>query len=61
MAKYKELNELEILEKNPKAAKILEKYRAKLGKRGRPVQKEYGLGLPYTRPFQTRAKEKENA
>ena len=49
MKKVKGLNEKEILKKNPEAAKILAKNRKKLGGKVR-MQREYGLGLPYSRP-----------
>jgi hypothetical protein len=50
MKRVKTLNEKALLEKNPKAAKILQSNRKKLqGGRRRPP-KEYGLGLPYARP-----------
>jgi hypothetical protein len=50
MKKGKTLDEKALLEKNPKAAKVLEINRKKLLGRHRRTQKEYGLGLPYARP-----------
>jgi len=48
-AKREPLDEQALLEKNQKAAKILENNRKKLGTRKRRQRKEYGLGLPYER------------
>ena len=48
-AKKDTLDEQALLEKNPKAAKILENNRKKLATRKSRPRKEYGLGLPYER------------
>jgi hypothetical protein len=50
MKKIKTLDEQALLKKNPKAAKVLEQNRKKLGNRRPREQKEYGIGLPYGRP-----------
>lgn len=50
MKQVKTLDEKALLEKNPKAAKVLSANRKKLEGRRRRAPKEYGLGLPYTRP-----------
>jgi hypothetical protein len=48
--KKDKLDEKELLAKNPKAAKILERNRKKMLGRRRRRQREYGLGIPYARP-----------
>jgi hypothetical protein len=50
MKKKDKMREKELLAKNPEAAKVLEINRQKMKGRPRPRQREYGLGLPYTRP-----------
>jgi hypothetical protein len=50
MRKAKEINEKEILAKNPDAAKIFAENRKKLSARPRRLPKHYAIGLPYQRP-----------
>jgi hypothetical protein len=49
--KLDELDVKKLLKKNPNAARAFAKNRKKLGSGRSRSQKEYGLGLPYSRPL----------
>ena len=58
--KLDQLDVKKLLKKNPKAARVFVKNRKKLGSGRSRSQKEYGLGLPYSRPVAKAAASPKN-